>query len=65
MARCLRLPNDYRVRVRTWSQRRQWSAFVLVVGVVLLGLNGLDSSPTALMLGAVMTLAGLLGLLLG
>jgi hypothetical protein len=59
-----RSPSDYRVRVQVWSQRRQWSAFVLVVGLVLLGLNGLDASLTAFVLGVVMVLAGLLGLLI-
>ena len=46
------------------SQRRVWSLFLLVVGVVLMALNALELSLIALTLGAVIALAGLLGLLL-
>jgi hypothetical protein len=45
-------------------QRRQWSLFVLGVGLVLMGLCALDASSVALALGMVMVLAGLVGLLL-
>jgi hypothetical protein len=57
------VPTVYRVRVQVSTQRRQWSAFVLVVGLVLIGLCVLAASSVALVLGAVLTLAGLIGLL--
>jgi hypothetical protein len=47
------------------SQQRLWSAFVLVVGVLLAGLCALSPSTIALCVACVLMLAGLLGLLLG
>ena len=55
----------YRCGVALPPQRRQWSAFVLGVGLVLMGLCALDRSTVALALGMAMVLVGLLGLLLG
>jgi hypothetical protein len=46
-------------------QQRQWSFFVLGIGIVLVGLCALAASTVALTLGLVMVFAGLLGLLLG
>jgi hypothetical protein len=54
----------YRGRVAHPNQRRQWSWFVLAVGLVLLVLCTAAASAIALGLGLVMVLAGLLGLLL-
>ena len=65
MPRCYRrLGRVYRCRVALPPQRRQWSLFVLGVGLVLIGLCALDASSVALALGMVMVLAGLVGLLL-
>lgn len=51
--------------MRTWSQQRQWSAFVAVIGLVLIVLTGFAANPTALLLGAILVVAGLIGVLLG